>query len=238
MGMMVQPYRFAGAANDPYWTSTVVLLGFDGADGATVYADESYVARGNAQATGNGQIDTADFKFGSASALFDGAGDSFGYLDNADFEFGTGAFTLEAWVKTNTVTGTHAIFSKSAGVGNRSWILRHNGATLEWLVSLDSGITISTVDVSGGTLTTGTWHFVAFDYDTSKYRMYLDGSMVGSSTTGRTLFNGSASFLVGLLGAGGSGFDGWIDEVRVTKGVARYASDGGHTVPTAAFPRS
>ena len=32
--------------------------------------------------------------------------------------------------------------------------------------------------------------------------------------------------------------NGWIDEVRITKGVARYASDSGYTVPTAAFPRS
>ncbi len=31
---------------------------------------------------------------------------------------------------------------------------------------------------------------------------------------------------------------GWLDELRITKGVARYASDGGFTVPTAAFPRS
>jgi hypothetical protein len=238
MGMMVQPYRFAGAANDPYWTSTVLLLGFDGADGATVYADESYVARGNVTAGGNAQIDTAEFKFGTASALFDGTGDSFSYADNADFEFGSGAFTIEAWINTDTITGTHAIISKSGSSSTRSWILRHNGATLEWLVSLDGGFTISTVDVSGGTLTTGTWHFVAFDYDTSKYRMYLNGTMVGSSTTARTLFNANVGLNIGLLASGGSGFDGWIDEVRVTKGVARYASDGGHAVPTAAFPRS
>lgn len=69
--------------------------------------------------------------------------------------------------------------------------------------------------------------------------MYLNGVIVASSTTHRTINPSGA-----VLSIGGDGnttnfnFNGWIDEVRITKGVARYASDAGFTVPTAAFPRS
>lgn len=37
--------------------------------------------------------------------------------------------------------------------------------------------------------------------------------------------------------AGGVDMNGWLDEVRITKGVARYSLDSGFAVPTAAYPR-
>ena len=56
----------------------------------------------------------------------------------------------------------------------------------------------------------------------------------------QALFNQSKPLSIGVDGTGGStyAFDGYIDEARVTKGIARYASDTTYTVPTAAFPRS
>jgi hypothetical protein len=63
--------------------------------------------------------------------------------------------------------------------------------------------------------------------------------MVASNTFTQTMQNGT-----GVMGIGRvptfTTFDlnGWLDEIRITKGVARYASDSGYTVPTAAFPRS
>ncbi|QKC83613.1 LamG-like jellyroll fold domain-containing protein [Mesorhizobium sp. NZP2077] len=68
--------------------------------------------------------------------------------------------------------------------------------------------------------------------------MYLNGTMVASSTH-RTINPSGAVLSIGADGnTSGFNFNGWIDEVRITKGVARYASDSGFTAPTAAFPRS
>jgi hypothetical protein len=52
------------------------------------------------------------------------------------------------------------------------------------------------------------------------------------------MFNQTADLTIGGAGIfGGAQLDGWIDELRITKGTARYASDGGFSVPSAAFQR-
>ncbi|TIL80512.1 MAG: LamG domain-containing protein, partial [Mesorhizobium sp.] len=63
--------------------------------------------------------------------------------------------------------------------------------------------------------------------------------MKGSATPANSnTFNAATVLAIGSTSAGARSFNGWIDELRITKGVARYASDGGFTPPTAAFPRS
>jgi hypothetical protein len=70
-------------------------------------------------------------------------------------------------------------------------------------------------------------------------RLYKDGVMLASATPPNSaIFNSPQVLGIGATSAGGGALDGWIDELRITKGVARYASDSGYTVPTAAFPRS
>lgn len=70
-------------------------------------------------------------------------------------------------------------------------------------------------------------------------RLYFNGTMVASKA-GATGENADIASTMGIGRAanGGIAFQGHIDEVRITKGVARYASDAGFTVPAAAFPRS
>jgi hypothetical protein len=97
----------------------------------------------------------------------------------------------------------------------------------------------SNSDIIGATsLVANTWYHFAVDFDSSKYRLYLNGVMDGSFSTPRTLFSSTAPLTMGTSFGGGNAFGGWLDEMRITKGVARYASDAGFTVPTAAFPRS
>lgn len=89
-------------------------------------------------------------------------------------------------------------------------------------------------------MTTGVWYHVAADKDaTGKIRLYVDGVMLGSATPANSaIFNSTAGLGIGAQGANGNvDMAGWLDEVRITKGVARYASDSGFTVPTAAYPR-
>jgi hypothetical protein len=86
--------------------------------------------------------------------------------------------------------------------------------------------------------TTGVWYFIAIDFDGTKYRAYSNGVMIGSSTTLRAIFNPGNKLGIGANSTNtGFWLDGWLDELRITKGVARYASDAGFAVPTAAFPR-
>jgi concanavalin A-like lectin/glucanase superfamily protein len=89
-------------------------------------------------------------------------------------------------------------------------------------------------------LNTGVWYHLAVDKDsTGKIRLYVNGAVVGSATPANSTINHNAGqpVSIGCTGFGGNPLSGWVDEVRVTKGVARYKTDAGFTPPTHAFPR-
>src|SRR5690606_36671645 len=78
---------------------TVSMLHMDGVDGATTFIDET----GKAWTThGNAQIDTEQYQFNGASALFDGTGDYIRTPSHGNFNFGNGNFTIDAWVRLNS----------------------------------------------------------------------------------------------------------------------------------------
>jgi hypothetical protein len=223
---------------DPNFSSTKLLLGFNGTNGAVSSSDESSAARGAATFNGNAQLSTANFNFGSSSLLLDGSFDCVTYPDSADWDLGAGLFTIECRIWTTTVAaGDGFIVAQWNSTGNLAWVLYRNGAALNWNVSTTGSDNLN--DLAGGTLSTNTWTAVCVDYNGTKYRLYVNGAMVASSATARTIFNSG-----NLLAIGGNSvdtnffFSGNIDELRITKGVARYASDAGYTVATAAFPRS
>jgi hypothetical protein len=226
---------------DPYWNNVKLLLGFEGVNGSTGapgMTDESPALSGTGTATAS-SISTAQFKFGASSCLGAATG-AIIYPDSTNFDLGATPFTVEAWVRPSSFSGTTFIVAK---FGN-------NAPFLGWVLYTDTtphlGFNISTtgtdnnVQMLGGTPIANTWQHVCADFDGTKYRLYLNGVMVGSSTTLRTIFNPAKPLAVG----GNSdvnfnfGWNGYLDDVRLTKGVARYASDSGFAVPTAAFPRA
>jgi hypothetical protein len=231
----------AGRASDPNFSSVKLLLGFEGTNGSTGapgMTDESSAAHGTgAHTLGGATISTAQFQFGTSSFSAAG-GDTIRFPDSADWAFGTGLFTVECWIRPTAVTGTQFIIAQWNSAGNLAWVLYQNAAALAWNVSTTG--TDNLADISGGTLVANTWQAIAIDYDGSKYRAYINGTMVGSSVTARNIFDSTNLLAIGANSAATPSFPftGNIDEVRLTKGVARYASDSGYTPATAPFPRS
>jgi len=221
-------------------------MGYEGANGSTGapgWTDQSPAAHGLANTTAT--IDTSQFKFGTAAGkwISSGATNQSAYFTSGpnDWNFGSGRFTLETWIRFNTLAGTNGSSLILSVTGP--------GPTYSWYWWIDSSGNISwNVSTNGTTINTdinylwspalSTWYFIALDYDGTKYRMYVNGVMVGSSTTARNIYYSAQS--IGLGGnsiSSGYWLNGWLDETRITKGVARYASDAGFAVPTAAFPR-
>ncbi|ESY72795.1 hypothetical protein X743_14915 [Mesorhizobium sp. LNHC252B00] len=228
-----------GGGSDPNFASVLLLCGFEGADASTSFTDESSYSR-TLTTVGNAQVDTAQFKFGSASGLFDGSGDRITAPDSADWQF-SGQFTVEAWIRTPTIaSSTSTIVSHYANTINQGWRFYRSGASIVAEFSTAASGTPAHLITASAVIAANTWHHVCFERDASdKMRIYVDGVMQASKTgaTG-TSNNTSDPFKIGEAQSGLVGWNGWIDEVRITKGVARYASDGGFTVPTAAYPRS
>ena len=83
-----------------------------------------------------------------------------------------------------------------------------------------------------------TWYAMAVDRSGSTLRMYVDGSVVATSATyGWNIPNKTGALTIGIIPSVGAwDLNGWIDELRITKGVARYA--GAYTPATAEFPNT
>lgn len=236
----------APSGTDPYWSNVKLLLGFGGADGSSTVTDESPTAKGDAGNSTGAQVDTAQAKFGGSSLLLDGVDDRISYADNGDWTFtSSDQWTVECWARFNSLTGFQTFISHwntQLGAGQGSWIFDFPGSTNNVLRFSYSTTGSNLVAVQGSwTPSANTWYHVAADCDaTNKLRIYVDGVMIASATSVPSFFNSNYLLLVGSAHLPGAEnyFNGWLDEVRVTKGTARYASDSGYSVPTAAFPRS
>lgn len=222
---------------DAYWSNTVLLAHCDGSNGSTTFIDSSTSAK-TITANGNAAISTAQSVFGGASAALDGTGDYLSVPDHADWSFGTGQFTVELWVRFSSV-GTQMGFIGQYESGGPA-------ATASWLFSRNTSLEFRIISAAGSASTvtgtwspsTGVWYHLAVDRDSGGViRLYVNGAVVGSGTNAGDIRDISTTPLrIGRsTGVAGTDVAGWIDDVRVTKGVARYGG-GTFAVPVAAYP--
>jgi hypothetical protein len=212
-------------AGDSFFNSVVSLLHFNGADGATAFTD----VKGKVwTASGNAQIDTAQSKFGVSSGLFDGTGDYISAPSSADFNVLPGDFTLEFYCRFASSGGNQAFFEGFFDTINR------------WNVSLVAGSVVfytmvggtGSIKITATAPAANTWHHIALTKAGATFTLWVNGASVGTSTTA-SYYSGAVAMYVGS-GAGGSPYDGHLDDFRITKGIARYTA--GFTPPTAEFP--
>ena len=238
---LLWPHPSGVVACDPYFGNVVLLMGFEGANGSTGapgMTDESPAAHGVATGLVNATISNTKVEFGSTS-LFLNSG-RIQYANSNDWNFGAGNFTLELWVNFNSLAGIQRFISTWNGTNdsNLGFTLGMTsaGTRLTWEVST-TGIN-GFIDINAvWAPVINQWYFITLDYNGTTYRAYVNGTMIGSSTTARTIFNSTHNLNIGSDNDGSSPLLGYMDELRITKGVARYASDSGFAVPTAAFPR-
>lgn len=225
-------------ATDPFFSSVVLLCHFDGANNQNTTVDSSSSNKTMTSVTAT-TLSTAQAKFGPTSTNTSAGGTRYWELaDSPDWDFGSGQFTIEAWVYfLNTPSAvSRCIASQWQANGNLSWFFGRASTTELCFQYTTAGGPAATLVGAAWTPSTGQWYHVAADRDASNVlRVYLNGAVHASATAAVTIFNSSATLQ--LVGSSVfSGMDGYIDELRITKGVARYA--GAFTPPTAAFPDS
>jgi hypothetical protein len=206
---------------DPYFSNVSLLLHGDGANGSTTIVDNSPSPK-TVTAYGNAQISTAQSKFGGASIAFDGSGD-YTSATSGDFAFGTGDFTIESWVYLQA-TNDRTIWGYASS--NSGGIALFNDQSGQRRIYVGTSPTM----IVAGAFPVSTWFHVAVAREGSTLRLFQDGTLIGSvsNTTNLTAtqFQVGASLYNSLWG--------YIDDFRITKGVARYQS--AFTPPTAPFP--
>jgi hypothetical protein len=240
MTVLLNPFVYPTptlATGDPYWNNVVLLVGANGADASTAFVDESLIAH-TLTAAGNAQIDTAQFRYGTASMLLDGTGDYVTSADIPDWDLGAAPFTIEGWFRFNAHSGNVGLISQWNSTGTTSWAFWFSSTNFTFR-AVDTGGTTRDATLVTFSPTLNTWYHLAVDRDGSgNLRLYVDGIM-HSKTTGYThnIRGGDQPLDIGRVRGSAFDMNGWIDELRITKGVARYASDSGYLVPPAAFPR-
>ena len=216
-------YNFWGDA-DPNWADVSLLLRMNGADGGTTFTDSSSNTL-TVTPVGNAQTSTAQSKFGGSSALFDGSGDYLSLSSNSVFSFDSD-FTVELWVRqASSPTETFPILLER-GNGTQdagSWGIIINNSGANKTCSFFYGGPRAYVSV--GALTFDTWHHIAVSRSRSTLRTFLDGAQTSAATVTDNLTI-TAPLRVGSSGYGipSNYFKGNVDDLRITKGVARYTS--------------
>ncbi len=218
---------------DPYYSDVSLLLHMDGTSGSTTFTDNSSSPK-TVTANGNTAVNTSIFKYGTGSALFDGSG---GYLQipySSDFNLSSVDFTIELWFNANSFATVSSLLAKDTYGSNYDWGLQINNATT---IVIYTVATTQSLTVTVPTMSVGTWYHIALVRNNSANTtsLYLNGISYGSNGMGFT--NVNQSFLT--IGCNGWNnpeqfFNGYIDDVRITKGVARYTAN--FTPPTQAFP--
>ena len=178
------------------------------------------------------QLDTTVKKFGTAALKLDGANDSISVPSSGDLGFGTNTdFTIEFWAYANTTGLSSATL----------FDLRDNGTDAEGLslafraageVDLRVGTTTA-ITGSGAGIATGVWKHYAVAREGTDTRLFVDGTQRGIKFSDTTDYGSSKGIVFGADFDGASNnVTGWIDEVRIEKGVAKYTSN--FTAPTSA----
>jgi len=224
--------------SDPDFSSVVLLTHLD----ATTPLDQSDDAH-TLTVGGAASRDTDEKQFGPSSFLFvNNQGSFISALDDDDWSLGQ-EFTIEAWINffTDPPTETHVIIShyKGSGDGNQSWGWRHHSGTQLNLFWSTNGTNFFQQNFAWSP-SGDVWYHVAVSRDSSDdVRMFVDGAQVGSTQNITATFFAATTLLrIGQIGdlGGDQEFVGHIDDVRITKGVARYTAN--FTAPSAPFPDS
>lgn len=226
-----------GGGGDPYFANVVALLHMDGTNGSTTFTD---VTGKTWTANDNAQIATAQSKFGGASAAFDGTNDWIQTGDSADWNFGSGDLTIEAWCYRNASSDIPVFSQDTPGTGaNLFRFLYRNDLSAWYLIVHPWGGTSRIIPFADASVPTATWFHAALTIESGLIRVFRDGVQQASfdASTYGALPDLSANAYIGRTRYSVERYmNGYIDELRVTKGVARYTAN--FAPPTDPFPDS
>ena len=177
---------------------------------------------------GTPTTDTTIKKFGASSLELNGTTDYIGVASNNDFGFGTDDYTVEGWFYFNSVAAVTNLFDFRAGAGS----------DVAPVVYIDAGgelrfYSYSADRITGSTLVADTWYHIAVSRNGNDTRLFLNGSLEGTWSVAATDYDVAKPLIIGARWDAVNKLDGYVDEVRVTKDLARYT--GNFIAPVSEF---
>jgi hypothetical protein len=207
-------------------TNTQLLL--NGTNAAIVDSTGKIVV----ETVGTAKVSTT--KRYSSSMYFDGTASCYAKISaSTQTNLGTGDFTIEMWAMPTASAATSAIlfcYGSSAenvfGINN----LNNTAYLATWTPTL---ATIYEGTSTAFAWALNTWHHLAIVRNAGVTKFYFDGVAGATTITDPANWNTAAYMCLGGV-AGSYLYTGYIEDFRLTKGVARYTSN--FTVPLAPLP--
>ena len=177
-------------------------------------------------------IDTTTKKFGSGSFNFDGT-NSFLSFPNSDlFAFGYGDFTIEFWI-FGALTQNQILFDfRNAGSNNHLHVTIGSASTSSTPGGIRYVSNIATMYTTNNIMDSQ-FHHVAISRYNGTTTIYVDGIAGASSADNFNFTAAGGTVYIGRNSYGGTFFTGKMDEIRITKGIARYRAN--FSIPTTQF---
>lgn len=216
---------------DPHWSNVVLAMHMDD-EGLTDLKGHAVTLTGNAARS------AAQSKFGGYSAYFDGTGDRLSILSSLDWSMGN-TFTIEFWMYTLNMP--------ASGNNCRIVMIGTNAQYTAFAIGFGATGAISFgvpasgtkgIGSSAGVVTINSWDHYAICVNNSTGYLYKNGTSIATPTVITTQTSGAVPLYIGYdtVGTVDHNFRGYVDDLRITKGVARYTAD--FTPPAAAFPHA
>jgi hypothetical protein len=217
--------------NDPYWGSVSALLHFDGTNASTTFTEQKGKS---VTLTSTPTISTAQSKFGGASGLFPGATANISLADSTDWQFGTGDFTMEGWIYATTLTlynyPIYYGYILATGPTQQGFniFVAPPGNVMSFQMCSGSSIYL----ISGSTaISLNTWYYLKVYRLNGTLYFYVNNILQGTLSANASINIATSSMMYFGGGPSSRGWQGYLDDWRITKGVART----GPTMPTSAF---
>ncbi|MHB1148527.1 MAG: LamG-like jellyroll fold domain-containing protein, partial [Lutibacter sp.] len=167
----------------------------------------------------NGCFDEIDVKISDCNSLdFDGANDYVTFKNNFNLN---SAFSIETWIKPNSITGTRTIISRKDASDNTSGYdlsIVNGQVRFNWYYSTGSG----SVTSAAYSIDTSRWYHLAVTFDGSIYKLYVDGIELGliNNNNPPNLTGNNIEALIGAMYQVSSGvpvnyYHGWVDEFKI-----------------------
>ena len=226
---------FGSTAGDDKFDKVVALFNFDGSDGdrTTSGLDASNSNLSLTYDSAGDELSSTQKKFGSTSLYI---ADNVRVSSTEGFNMGTGDFTMEAWFYFTNLSAGFSIFDQwNSGTSlarSQLWHGSSAGGHLKFYHSI-AGQSTQTISFANPTISTGSWIHLALVRQGGTVKLYVNGT--ADSTSGSTSGNVHRTddmWFGDQQTGGGDAPQYYMDDLRITKGAARYTSN--FTAPTSA----
>jgi hypothetical protein len=180
------------------------------------------------ETVGNAQISTTQSKYGGSSMYFDGTGDWLLAPTSPNVGLGTGNFTFETWVypTTNPANGPGTIIDARNSATSEGWVVR---IFPDLSIGFYDGPANTYQQTSASAVSLNTWAHVACVRSGTTLTIFVNGVSLKTATVSSNLGT-TWPFYIGNNYTAGYTYYGYLDDLRITKGVARYTTN--FTPPT------